>query len=118
MDSSSLISQPPSECFQREKHQCEIKVETDEQKAEKEKWHCPHAPRLKPRNTDFLGFIEHTYDADRKPKFNSSKNFLAMENLVKYSPFFYSDSGESSESEIDETSNDWDNELKQRKSQQ
>ena len=75
--------------------------------AKTQKSKCPHAPTLKPRNTRFSGFMKDDSDVDNKIiKFNSTKNFMAMDNLVEYTPFFYSEDGESSGSEMEESTTD------------
>jgi len=53
---------------------------------------CPHAPVLKPRNTCF--------------KFNSTKWFIPRENIVKYTPFFFSEGEESSDDDFSDSTMD------------
>lgn len=65
---------------------------TDEAKAHQTKRECPAAPLLAPRNVWF--------------KFNSSKCFFQRENIIEYTPFFYSEGEESSEDENEEST--WD----------
>ena len=67
-------------------------MKTDEENAHQAKRVCPAAPLLAPRNVWF--------------KFNSSKCFLPRENIIEYTPFFYSEGEESSEDENDEST--WD----------
>ena len=61
-------------------------------KPDMERQKCPNAPVLKPRNLWF--------------KFNSDKWFLPLENLVEYTPFFYSEGDETSEDDFHESTND------------
>ena len=68
---------------------------TDEEKAQLEQKRCPGAPTLKPRNLWF--------------KFNSAKNFMQMENLTEYTPFFHSEGDESSEEDTEVSIQDMQN---------
>lgn len=65
---------------------------SDEQKALLEQDLCPKAPSLKPRNMCF--------------KFNSDKCFLPRENMVEYTPFFYSEGDDSVGSDTEESTLD------------
>ena len=69
----------------------------DEDRAQLDKNKCPNAPTLKPRNQCF--------------KFNSAKNFLLMENLTQYTPFFYSEGEESSDGDNEESTQDFMNNI-------
>lgn len=65
---------------------------TDEQASENGRRACPNAPMLKPRNTCF--------------KFNSTKCFMPREDMVKYTPFFYSEGEESSDDDMLDSTSD------------
>lgn len=85
----SLLKRQTEDCF------LFAASNTDEEKALLDWAKCPNAPVLKPRNQWF--------------KYNSAKNFVLMENLTEYTPFFYSEGEESSDGDNNESTKDFQN---------
>lgn len=88
-------------------------VMPDEQKAATQQSCCPDAPLLRPRNMSASGKLdsnnpllgsdlESFVRATSLFKFNSSKCFLQEENIIEYTPFFYSEGSDGSSTESDE----------------